>query len=98
MTEVTTPALKHSTVGVRELKNGLSGYIERARSGEEITVTMHGAPVVSLRAVGLEVNRRQALIDTGIVIPAPNPVRSLPERVALSPGSSVTDLVGDQRR
>jgi len=30
-------------VGIRELKNGASGYIERAEHGEVITVTRRGS-------------------------------------------------------
>lgn len=35
-------------VGIRELKNGTSGYIERVARGEVITVTRHGKPVARM--------------------------------------------------
>ena len=38
------------TVGIRELKNHLSEYVRRVRSGETIQVTSHGELVAELRA------------------------------------------------
>jgi len=38
------------TVGLRELKNGLSAYVRRAQAGETITVTDRGKPIVEIRA------------------------------------------------
>ena len=42
------------TVGVRELKNQLSGYLDRVKAGEEITVTEHGRPIARLTSVSVE--------------------------------------------
>lgn len=39
-----------TTVGVRELKRDLSGYLKRAAAGEPIRVTVRGKPVVDLVA------------------------------------------------
>ena len=41
-------ATTRSEVGIRELKNGLSGYIDRVRDGEEVIVTDRGRPVARL--------------------------------------------------
>lgn len=38
------------TVGIRELKNRLSEYIRRVRSGETIQVSSHGVVVAELRS------------------------------------------------
>lgn len=35
-------------VGVRDLKNGLSGYLRRVVRGERVRVTMRGRPVAEL--------------------------------------------------
>ena len=42
------------TVGVRELRNHLSDYLQRVREGERVVVTDRGEPVVELspRAAG----------------------------------------------
>lgn len=87
------------TVGVRELKNHLSGYLDRAKAGEEITVTEHGRPIARLTSVTADVDRRAALIEAGIVRPAPATRRQLPSRrVKLAPGDSLEVLVAQQRR
>ena len=54
---------RRCTVGVRELKNHLSAYIDRVRDGEEIVVTDRGRPVARLTSVDPDVDRLQMLID-----------------------------------
>jgi prevent-host-death family protein len=39
-------------VGVKDLKNNLSKYLERVRRGERIRVTLRGRPIAELRSVG----------------------------------------------
>ena len=60
-------------VGVRELKNRLTYYLQRARKGEEVIVTERGRPVAVLqsvqhldRAAALE-TRLARLVALGIV-------------------------------
>ena len=44
-----TNATAHpTTVGVRDLRDHLSAYLERVKAGEMITVTEHGRPVARL--------------------------------------------------
>jgi len=88
-----------STVGVRELKNQLSSFLDRVKAGEEITVTEHGRPIARLSAVGVEVDRMAELIASGIVLPAASSRRQLPtKRVKLTDGSlSLADIVAEQR-
>jgi prevent-host-death family protein len=40
-------------IGVRELKNGLSGYLRRVRKGETIVVTDRGHPVARIIPAGI---------------------------------------------
>lgn len=87
------------TVGVRDLKNQLSRYLNRVKEGEEITVTEHGRPIARLTSVTPEVDRRAALIAAGIVRPAPASRRQLPsQRVRIAPGDPLGELVAQQRR
>jgi prevent-host-death family protein len=87
------------TVGVRELKNQLSGYLDRVKAGEEITVTEHGRPIARLTSLAPEVDRRAALIEAGIVHPAPAGRRRLPStRVKIAAGDPLEVLVAQQRR
>ncbi len=41
-----------TTVGVRELRDHLSAYLERVKAGEVLTVTEHGRPVATLTRQG----------------------------------------------
>ena len=87
------------TVGVRELKNQLSGYLDRVKAGEEITVTEHGRPIARLTTLAADVDRRAALVEAGIVRPAPATHRHLPSRrVKLAPGEPLETLVARQRQ
>jgi prevent-host-death family protein len=88
-----------ASVGVRDLKNGLSAHLDRVKAGEEIIVTEHGRPIARLIAVGAEVDRMTALVDAGIVRPPTATTRRLPaRRVRLTDGGSVDDEIADQRR
>ncbi|MBA2419683.1 MAG: type II toxin-antitoxin system prevent-host-death family antitoxin [Thermoleophilaceae bacterium] len=67
-------------VGVRQLKNELSGYLRRVRSGERVRVTLRGAPVADLVPPeepypGEQLDR---LIAAGRVTPASAPKREPP--------------------
>lgn len=88
-----------STVGVRELKNQLSSFLDRVKAGEEITVTEHGRPIARLSGVEVDVDRMADLIASGIVRPAASSQRRLPaKRVKLTDGrSSLSDIVAEQR-
>ena len=86
-----------SEVGIRELKNRLSAYLDRVQAGEEFIVTDHGAPVARLGTLAPRVDRMAELIASGVVRPSTRK-RSLPaSRVALT-GISVSELVKEQRR
>jgi prevent-host-death family protein len=41
------------TVGVRELKSGLSRYLKRVRAGARVTVTERGRPIATIAPVSL---------------------------------------------
>ena len=44
----TSPPIVGTHVGVRDLRDHLSAYLERVKAGETITVTEHGRPVARL--------------------------------------------------
>jgi prevent-host-death family protein len=48
-------------VAVRELKDHLSEYLNRASGGEEIVVTSHGKPVARLAPLAAETGEDDAL-------------------------------------
>ena len=80
-------------VGVRELRDHLSRYLERVKAGEELTVTEHGRPIA--RLVGPRPpDRWDELVARGLIRPALEPATdidldSLPE----IPGFSLSDYL-----
>lgn len=90
-------ATSRAEVGVRDLKNNLSRYLDRVQLGEEIVVTEHGRPVARLSAVDHPSDRLAALIASGAVRPPRSLQRRRPAR-RIRPKGSVSDLVAEQRR
>lgn len=84
-------------VGVRELKNNLSGYLRLVRSGEDVIVTDRGRPVARFSAIDHPNDRLDDLIAAGAVRPPGSRTRSRPAKRIEATGP-VSDLVADQRR
>ena len=82
-------------VGVRELRNNLSRYLERVRHGQEIVVTARGRRIARLLPAGTE-RALDRLIAEGLVTPAQRPKRRA--RQPIKSQGAVSDLVADQRR
>lgn len=65
-----------ASVGIRELKNHLSRYLARVRSGERITVTDRGLPIAELHPVQdagtahRPLSKLERLVEAGRVRPA----------------------------
>ncbi len=84
-------------VGIRDLKNGLSKYLERVRAGEEVIVTDRGRPVARLSAIDESTDRLADLVAAGVVRAPTRKTRRRPSRRIEAKGS-VSDLVAEQRR
>jgi prevent-host-death family protein len=83
-------------VGVREFRENLSEWIDRAASGDEIVVTERGRPRVRLSAAtGEEILDR--LVREGRATPATRPRGALPPPIGVE-GNPVTDALLRQRR
>lgn len=82
-------------VGIRELRAGLSRYVEQVKQGEEIVVTEHGKPVARLVPINGE-RKIDRLIREGVVIPARSRTGWRPERLIPVEGS-VSEIVIEQR-
>jgi prevent-host-death family protein len=54
-----------SSVGIKELKEKLSGYLDRVRHGEEIIVTDRGKEIAKVIPVSRERSAIRNLVDTG---------------------------------
>ena len=98
-----TEANERARVGIRELRQNLSIYIDRVKDGETLEVTEHGQVVGQLGPI---VRERGSLIDQmiadGRITPASKPLSSLPEPVPLKPGaeppSSILIRMRDEER
>ena len=80
-------------VGVRELHDRLSEYLERVEAGGEIVVTRRGQPVARLSGLGerpLDSLARRGLVRM------PQGERS-PRAARVKGSGSVSDLVSEQR-
>ncbi len=83
-------------VGIRDLRNHLSKYLNKVQGAQEVVVTDRGRAVA--RVVPLSVQRPlDQLIADGVVTPATQNRRSRP-RHRIGTTVPVSDLVGEQRR
>lgn len=57
-------------VGIRELRQNLSVYLAKVKTGTAFAVTDRGKPVAVLQPLAAEVDAWRRLVDEGVVIPA----------------------------
>lgn len=57
-------------VGIRELRQNLSVYLAKVKTGTAFAVTDRGKPVAVLQPLAADVDAWQRLVDDGVVIPA----------------------------
>jgi len=85
------------SVGVRELRDGLSAHLALVKEGETIVVTEHGKPIAKL--VPYEgTSRLEELIDAGIVTPPKKIGRlELPQPIVPTPGPPISHYIMEDR-
>jgi prevent-host-death family protein len=86
-----------SEVGVRELHDRLSRYVQHVKDGAEVVVTMRGRRVARLVPID-EVDPLADLRARGLVREPTAPRGPRARRARLKAAGSVSDLVADQRR
>jgi prevent-host-death family protein len=60
--------MRESSVGIRELKNRLSQYLDRVKAGESLIITEHGKPVGQIVPIQVNsVERLNKLVEAGLV-------------------------------
>jgi prevent-host-death family protein len=69
-----------TSVGIRELRDGLSKHITAVREGATITVTDHGVPVARITPIGAP-TALERLIADGVVQPPVRAKRRAPDPV-----------------
>ena len=84
-------------VGIRELRDHLSGWLEAVASGREITVTDRGKPVARIVPVAGR-SKLEQLIAEGRVRPPLRPAEPANARPPIPVEGSVSDLVIEQRK
>ena len=86
---------KEREVGVRELHDRLSAYLEMVEKGDEVIVTRRGRRVARLSALDAE-GSLEELAERGL-IRMPEEPRSA-RRARVKGAGSVSELVSEQRR
>jgi prevent-host-death family protein len=84
-------------VGVRELHDRLSRYVQHVQDGAEVVVTMRGRRVARLVPVD-EIDPLADLRARGLVHEPAAPRNARARRARLKAAEPVSDLVADQRR
>ena len=87
-----------STVGVREIRQNLSVYLDRVRRGEVLTVTEHGRPVAILRPVEATDSPVSAIVAAGRAQPATRRVVDLPKPKRQTGARSLSRILRDLNR
>ncbi|MBW3575967.1 MAG: type II toxin-antitoxin system prevent-host-death family antitoxin [Actinobacteria bacterium] len=82
-------------VGIRELRDHLSKYLERVQGGDELVVTDRGRAIARVLPMSGE-RTIDRLVREGKVTPAKTRKRSLPTPIESK--GTVSDLVAEQRR
>ncbi|MGX5773050.1 type II toxin-antitoxin system Phd/YefM family antitoxin [Microbacterium ureisolvens] len=82
------------TIGIRELRDGLSRHLADVREGGEIIVTDHGKPIARIVPFGSE-SGLEKLVREGIARRPTSPRRPLPEPIKAN--GTVSDLLEESR-
>jgi prevent-host-death family protein len=83
-------------VGVRELRQNLSVYLERVRGGERLEVTDRGLPVAALIPLPAPATALERLVATGRVRPPEADLLELPMPRG-RPTTAGSDALAEQR-
>lgn len=88
--------VRETTVGVRELRQNLSVYLDQVKEGRTFTVTEHGHTVAELRPLRADADPLARLVAEG-VIKAGRSAAKLPRPLRLSIDRPVSSLLDDLR-
>lgn len=83
-------------IGIRELRQHASKWIEKVKSGASIQITDRGRPVARLMPINSTDLERDALAAAGLLIPAATP-RTAFDASHLIVGHALTPILDEQR-
>jgi prevent-host-death family protein len=91
------------SVGVKELKNRLTQYLQRTKQGEEVIVTERGKPIALIQSiksaehvVSLEARLARLAAQGVIMLPTEQPVKKI--RLAKVTGAPISQIILEDRR
>jgi len=90
-------AVRSANVGVRELRQNLSIYLDRVKKGEALTVTEHGAAVAILRPLAPASNTLDRLVAEGRATPPVRSARHLPRPLTVKLEKPLSEILDDLR-
>jgi prevent-host-death family protein len=82
-------------VGIKELRDGLSRYLDRVRQGGTITVTDHGRPIARIGPVGRPTTYEQMKLDGRITPGRVQKGTTTPDPVETA--GPISDLIDDEQ-
>jgi prevent-host-death family protein len=85
------------TVGVRELRQNLSVYLDRVKKGEALTVTEHGAAVAILRPMPDAPTVLARLVAEGRATVPTRSLRDLPRPVNVNLEKPLSEILDEMR-
>lgn len=86
-----------ATVGVRELRQNLSVYLDRVKKGEALTVTEHGVAVAILRPLPRQSDALGRLVAEGRATAPIRSHRNLPKPLTLSLERPLSEFLDELR-
>jgi prevent-host-death family protein len=85
-------------IGIRELRQNASRYLQRVKAGETIEITERGKLIAVVSPPSKGQTLRERLIAEGKLIPAEKPFWPLPKRVPLTgDGPSLSEVLQELR-
>jgi prevent-host-death family protein len=88
---------RRATVGVRELRQNLSIYLDRVKKGEALTVTEHGIAVAILRPLPRDADLLARLVAEGRATAPVRRHQNLPEPLTVSLDRPLSELLDELR-
>ncbi len=84
-------------VGIREIRQNLSVYLDRVKAGEALEITEHGTPVAVLAPLPERATLLQRLVSEGRATAATLPPDAMPPALTLSLERPLSEILDELR-